>query len=175
MPGIGLAEQGRQEAIRAAQSLARASVTTIYVSPVQRTVATAAIIGEILGVTPQCTEALTEIDFGTWTGLSFDELRSDPAWDRWNQARSHHGPPGGETMLQVQARVAEWLSYVIRHHQDETIVAVSHADVIKAALSYSLGLSLDHHHRFEISPGSMSVVVGAEWGMKVHSINETPA
>ena len=62
-----------------------------------------------------------------------------------------------------------------RPHPDAAVIAVSHADVIKAALCHALGLSLDHHHRLEVSPGSISTIVGGPWGMKVHGVNELPA
>ena len=76
-------------------------------------------------------------------------------------------------MLDVQTRIATWLSHTFVSQPDgAAVAAVSHADVIKAALCHALGLSLDHHGRFEVSPGSVSTIVGGAWGMKVHSLNE---
>jgi probable phosphoglycerate mutase len=54
-------------------------------------------------------------------------------------------------------------------------VAVSHSDVIKAALAFVLGLSIDHHDRLEIDPGSISIIQTGDWGLKVLRINEVPA
>ena len=175
MPGVGLAPEGQQEAGRAARQMAKYAITALYASPVQRTQETASIIGEATRLVPQTTEALNEIDFGAWTGRAFATLGNDPAWDRWNQARSQHRPPEGESMLEVQTRMAAWLSDAMASHPDVAVIAVSHADVIKAALCHALGLSLDHHHRLEVSPGSISTVVGGPWGMKVHGVNELPA
>src|SRR3546814_14004586 len=51
-------------------------------------------------------EALNEIDLGLWSGRSFDALAADKDWVLWNTARAHARPPGGEAMIEVQARVA---------------------------------------------------------------------
>ena len=173
--GVGLTEAGREQLKRAGQHVSRSRPNLIYVSPIQRARESAAIIGQMLGLVPQMAEALIEIDFGAWTGLEFSELQGNAAWDGWNRARSQHRPPGGESMLEAQARIAAWLSYVIAQHPDQGIVAVSHSDMIKAALAHALGLSLDHHDRLDIDPGSVSVLVAGDWGMKVQSMNERPA
>ena len=175
MPGIPLAPEGRREAERMGRHLSNRAISQLFASPVQRAQETAAIIGGAVGLVPQTITALEEIDFGAWTGRAFTELQNDPAWDRWNQARSQHRPPGGEPMREVQTRVATWLAELMAVPSATIIAAVSHADIIKAALCHALGLSLDHHHRFEVSPGSISTIVGGQWGMKVHSLNECPA
>jgi broad specificity phosphatase PhoE len=90
------------------------------------------------------------------------------------QRRGQNRAPGGESMLEVQLRVANWMEGVRRRHADQAVVAVSHGDVIKAALCHALGLCLDHHGRIEVGPGSISTIVVAPWGLKVHSINEAP-
>lgn len=175
MAGLALTREGQCGATRVAAHLARRHVGTVYASPVQRAQETGAIIAAALGTGLITAEALNEIDFGAWTGRSFASLQGDPAWDRWNQARDHHGPPDGETMLQVQLRVASWLSCVAHAHPGGTVVAVSHADVIKAALAHALGLSIGHHHRLGIDAASMSVMTIDAWGMMVQSMNEAAA
>src|SRR3546814_14201668 len=49
-------------------------------------------------------EALNEIDLGLWSGRNFDALAADKDWALWNTARAHARPPGGEAMIEVQAR-----------------------------------------------------------------------
>ena len=173
--GVGLTEAGREQIRLTGTHLARCRPNLIYVSPIRRTQESAAIIGSMLGLVSHAADALAEIDFGAWTGLEFSALQGDPAWNRWNQARSQHRPPGGESMLEAQTRISTWLSYVIARHPNQAIVAISHSDIIKAALAYGLGLSLDHHDRLDIDPGSVSVMVAGNWGVKVQSMNERPA
>src|SRR3546814_20693526 len=65
-------------------------------------------------------EALNEIDLGLWSGRNFDALAADKDWALWNTARAHARPPGGEAMIEVQARVAGLLDELhIRWRSEE--------------------------------------------------------
>jgi probable phosphoglycerate mutase len=172
MPGVDLGPEGKAEARRLAGRIASIGISAVYSSPLERTWQTAEAIGAATGVPVQAENDLLEIDFGRWTGASFDELAADPDWPDWNGARSQGRTPGGESMAQVQARVARCVDRLIQQHPDETVALVSHADVLKTALAHALGLSMDFHHRFDISPASLSVLVAGSWGMKVQAMNE---
>ncbi len=77
-------------------------------------------------------------------------------------------------MLEVQARVVGHLERTRADYPDRTVVLVSHADVIKAALLHCLGMPLDGYRLFDIGPASISTVVIGDWGAKVLSLNEVP-
>jgi probable phosphoglycerate mutase len=172
MPAVNLGEPGRHQADALAERLASERIDAIYTSPLERARETAAPIGRRLGLCPKSDDAITEIDFGSWTGRSFDSLRGDPEWDHWNECRSVARVPGGESMGEVQARVTRMLDRLQQNYPEGRIVLVSHCDVIKAALSSYLRLSLDDLGRFEIAPASVSILVA--WGNegKVLSMNE---
>jgi broad specificity phosphatase PhoE len=174
MPGVVLNAQGVVQAHRIAARLSGDPIAAVYSSPLERAFETAKPVAEQhrMGVEP--TEQLNEIDLGAWTGASLDELRPRGDWQWWNSARGQHRPPGGETMLEVQLRLSRWLETVRQLHGRDTIIAVSHGDVIKAALSFVLGLSIDHCDRLEIDPGSISAIEAGEWGLKVRCVNEVP-
>jgi probable phosphoglycerate mutase len=71
-------------------------------------------------------------------------------------------PPAlGETLLEVQVRMARWLHQVRERHRGERVAAVSHGEPIKIALLWVLGAPLDALGRFEIAPASVSVVTAA--------------
>jgi probable phosphoglycerate mutase len=174
MPGLALNRAGEEQAERVAGRLARERIAAVYASPLERARETAAPIARAFGLETRIAEALNEIDFGDWTGVPFRDLEHDPQWHRWNEARGRHCPPNGETMQQAQSRVVVWLSAVVERHPDAAIVAVCHADVVKAALAHVLRFSLDHLHRVEVSPGSLSVIDAGERGALVRSVNEVP-
>jgi probable phosphoglycerate mutase len=174
MEAVSVSEQGLAQARAAARRLAGERIAAVYVSPMTRAAETAEPIAAAHGLEPRTEPALDEIDLGAWTGALFEDLDHAPEWDWWNTARGQNRPPGGESMLEVQLRVANWMEQARRRHADQAIVAVSHGDVIKAALCHALGLCLDHHGRIEVEPGSISTIVVAPWGLKVHSINEAP-
>jgi broad specificity phosphatase PhoE len=175
MAGVALNDDGLAQAKAAARRLRGRGVAAVYASPVQRTWQTAAPIGEALACPVSVDEGLTEIDFGDWSGKPFDELGSDPDWAAWNTARGEARPPAGESMAEARDRVIGFLDRVREAHPEQAVIAVSHADVIKAALLQVLGLPLQAYGRIEVDPGSISVIVTGGWGAKVHSINEAIA
>lgn len=175
MPGVTLSARGQAEALVLAERLRREPIEALYASPLERTLQTAEPIAAALGLRLETSEDLMEIDYGDWTGAGFADLDGQPAWRAWNERRASSLPPAGESMAQVQMRVGRFLNAAVGRHPGQRIAAVTHGDVIKAALAAGLRLSLDDHHRLEVSPGSLSVVVVGEWGMKVHSMNEVPA
>jgi len=169
-PGVGLGEDGRAQAESIAARLGAAGVQAVYSSPLERARETAGPLARRLGAAVQVEEDLDELDFGEWTGRSFESLEPEPLWGRWNAERLSCRPPGGESFQEAQARIARFLQRMA--DRGGVVAAVSHADMIKAALAHALGLPLERHDRFEISPGSVSVLVAGGWGMKVHSMNE---
>ena len=179
MAGVTLSAQGRAEADALADRLSSQRLTAVLSSPLERAVETATPIAERQGLPLTIEPALNELDLGAWSGKRFEELHGDPAWDLWNRARSHGRPtPGdtpGESMAEAQTRIAALLDRLRRAHPGGTLALVSHGDIIKAALAHAMGLPLDFHGRFEISPASRSVLIAGDWGLKVHSINEGAA
>ncbi len=85
---------------------------------------------------------LAEQHFGDWQGLSHDELarRRDGAWHRFWLAPAAEVPPGGESFVQVMARVGDAVRRLSRAHGGRDIVAVAHGGTIRAALALALAL-----------------------------------
>jgi len=173
-PGVGLTERGRSDIAAVAERLAADGIAAIYSSPLQRTRESAEIVAARLGLSVVFRDELVELDFGEWTGKTFDEIRIDPRWPPWNTRRSLSTIPGGETMREVQRRVVEALLEIHQKHPDDAVVVVSHGDVIRAALLFALGMPLDFYNRIEVAQGSVSTVRIDTGGVRVISINERP-
>jgi broad specificity phosphatase PhoE len=174
MPGIGLTERGRAEIAAAAERLAGENIAALYASPLQRTRESAEIASERLGLPIEFRDDLVELDFGEWTGATFDSIRADPRWRSWSQHRSLAKIPGGETMRVVQFRAVEAILEIGERHRDAACVIVSHGDVIRSALVFALGMPLDFYGRIEVTQGSLSTIRIDEGGIRVVSINERP-
>ncbi|MBY5700058.1 histidine phosphatase family protein [Rhizobium leguminosarum] len=171
--GISLGEAGRLQVQRLGQRLRREDINEIYTSPRERTRETAEGIASACGLSlPQTDDALDEVNFGDWSGKTFEVLNDDPLWRRWNTTRSLTRTPGGETMLDVQARIFGLMESLASGGSKKRIALVSHADVIKAAVSHVLGLPIDAWPRFDIAPASVTTVVIGDWGAKVMTLNE---
>jgi broad specificity phosphatase PhoE len=175
MPGVVLSDAGRRQSALLAERLAGAPLRAVYSSPLERAQETAAPLAARLGLAVETEPALNEIDIGEWTGRGLDELRDEPLWQAFNLFRSGTRPPGGETMLEVQSRIVRFLDELRRRHPDEPVAAISHADILKSAVLYYLGMPLDLFLRIEIEPASVTVLELADWGPRLLLLNETAA
>jgi probable phosphoglycerate mutase len=171
MGGVPLSEEGRVQAAALADALAGRPIAAVVSSPLQRARETAFPIAARLGLTVATDPGLDEIDFGSWTGREFAALDGRADWSAWNRFRSTGRCPGGESMLEAQARALACLTRLRSAHPDGEIVLVSHQDVLKAILAHALGLPLDLLHRITLDPARRSVLVLFEQDARVDGMN----
>jgi len=174
LPGVGLSVQGRAEIAAQAGRLVGEKIEAIYASPLQRTRETAEILADRLALPVQYREDVIEIDYGEWTGLTFDKIRQDERWQMWARSRSIAAVPGGESWHRVQERVVGALFDLRQAHPEGSVVVVSHGDVIRAALLFALGMPLDFYSRIEIAFASLSTIRLDGSGTRVAGLNEWP-
>ena len=102
---------------RRLRAVSRASTSPRFTpARLQRTRESAEIVSERLGLPIEFRDDLIELDFGEWTGTTFDTIRDDPRWQPWSQHRSLARIPGGETMRAVQFRAVEALLEIGERH-----------------------------------------------------------
>ena len=169
---IALSPEGLRQAEILGDLLGTEAVQAVYSSPRERAYYTARSIAEPHAIKVEIADGLDEVDFGDWTGLPFDELEGEPAWDRWNSVRSMARPPHGESMEDACRRAVAEIEQIAGRHPDRMVVAVSHCDIIRGLIAYYLGLPLDNLLRFDIDPASVSRLVVGSWGARVMSVNE---
>lgn len=158
-PGLHLADAGVAQAERAAARLGALDVAAVYASPLERTRQTAAPIGRATGQRVRTAKGLLECDFGTWTGQSLARLRKLPEWSTVQTAPSRFRFPGGESFAEMQLRIWNEIERLVALHPGDTVVAVSHADPIKAAVATAAGVHLDLFQRTVISPCSITALL----------------
>ena len=170
-PGISLNEKGKLQAQRLADRFRGIKLQSIHSSPLERAVETAEAIGRAMNLEVKTNSEFHEIDFGDWTGKSFDALSSEECWRRFNGRRSATRIPGGESFLEVQTRIVRELDALSLQYGSANIAIVSHADVIKAAVGYFSATPIDMLQRFEISPCSISVIAMDNDSARLLTIN----
>jgi probable phosphoglycerate mutase len=172
--GLHLADAGRIQAGAVATRIAGLrNVTAVYASPLERTRETATPIAKALGLKVKTEKGLLECEFGEWTGAKLADLRKKPEWETVQRHPSGFRFPGGESFTEMQARMVSTLDRLAAAHRGETVVAVSHADPIKAAVAHALGTHLDLFQRIVISPCSVSAVLLSPGGPIVLAVNST--
>jgi broad specificity phosphatase PhoE len=157
--GVCLNDEGKRQAQELGERFKDVALDAVYSSPLERAVETAEAIARVARLEIKQLAAFNEIDFGEWTGKSFDQLSGDERWQRFNDQRSVANVPGGESFIEVQARVVMELDRLSLKYTDARVAVVSHADVIKAAVGYFAGTPIDVLQRLEISPCSVNVIV----------------
>jgi probable phosphoglycerate mutase len=175
MPGVPLGPDAPAQIERLVRRLSRERIDAVVASPLERAQLTAQAVADSHGLKVETDEDLAEIDFGGWTGRSVDELENDSGWRVWCTRKSQARPPGGETIAEIQARVARALERVRRDRDGQSVALVSHGDPIKALVAFTLGFALDRLEAFDVDPASVSTLVTGDWGSKLVLLNERPA
>ncbi len=156
--GISLNDYGRSQAEALPGRLREVPVTAIWSSPMGRAQETARPLAAARSLDIQTHDALTEVDYGHWQGLTIEDLADDPGWVHYNHHRSLTRIPGGESLLEIQLRMVGVLEQAIAEHPAGCVVMVSHGDPLRALVMHLLGMGLDDVLRFEISPGSVTPI-----------------
>lgn len=173
-PGLHLAEAGIAQAEAAAGRIAALeNVDAVYASPLERTRETASPIAKAVGKRVRTNKGLLECEFGEWTGRALKDLYKLPEWTTVQRYPSGFRFPGGESFAEMQQRMVTTLQGLAEAHAGQTVVAVSHADPIKAAVAHALGTHLDLFQRIVISPCSVSAILYTSTGPVVLAVNST--
>lgn len=134
-------------------------LAAIYSSPLERTQETAEAIARHQRrpvVVPHV--GLLEIDYGDWSGRTLKSLYRLQAWKQIRHSPSRVRFPNGESLVEAQARVVAVCEELARRHRRQAVALVTHADVIKTAVSHYLGQPLDLFNRIAVAPASVTVL-----------------
>lgn len=172
---IPLNDTGKDQVACLSNYFKDVAIDVIYSSPVVRAAETAAILGKNFNVPVIEAEKLTEIDYGDWVGMTFEEAKKLPAFLDYFYCPSRSKAPKGESMQDVFHRIVGFVEKMRKEEEGKRIVAVSHADVIKVALSNYLTIPLDRMHRLRIDNGSYSILWFGDSRERVLAINALPS
>ncbi|MFP5327575.1 MAG: MSMEG_4193 family putative phosphomutase [Acidimicrobiia bacterium] len=170
--GLHLSDDGRRQAEAVAERLRHIKqIDGLYVSPLERTRETAAPIAAARGLKAVVERGLLECDFGDWTGADLKDLAKRPEWKIVQRYPSGFRFPNGESFREMQTRITSTVNRLCERHPGATLVCVSHADPIKAAVADALGTHLDLFQRIVISPCSVTTVAYGSGGPIVLGVN----
>jgi probable phosphomutase (TIGR03848 family) len=148
-------------------------IDAIYASPLERTRETAAPIAKARDLKVQVERGLLECEFGDWTGRKLKDLMKLPEWSTVQRYPSGFRFPNGESFTEMQTRITDATARLVARHPGGVVVAVSHADPIKAAVAAALGTHLDLFQRIVVSPCSVTAVAYGAGGPTVLTVNHT--
>ena len=170
--GLHLSDEGRRQAEAAAARIAKvAKVIAVYSSPLERARETAQIVAKARNMAVRIERGLLELDIGKWTGMALKDAGTKPEWKAVQQHPSGFRFPDGESFTEMQARVTGAIARICARHPGKIVVAVSHADPIKAATAHALGTPLDLFQRIFIGTASITAIAYSASGAAVLTVN----
>ena len=170
--GLHLSDEGRRQAEALATRLAALPrIAAIYSSPLERARETVEPLARLRGLAVRVERGLLEVDPGTWTGLSLKRAARRPEWTIVQRHPSAFRFPGGESFVEMQARMASTMERLVDRHRGDTIVVASHADPIKTLVAWALGAPLDLFQRIVIAPASITAIACRAEGLSVLTMN----
>jgi probable phosphoglycerate mutase len=172
-PGVHLNEEGRSQAVALATRLSILPLDAVYASPLERTVETAQAIATPRGLALRLIEGLGEVKYGEWQGAELKELYKHELWPGVQFYPSGTRFPSGETLGEAQVRMVAALDMLRAQHPNGIIAVVSHADIIKLAIAYYIGIHVDLFQRLEVSPCSLTALAFTRMGPRLLAYNDT--
>ena len=175
-PGVHLSELGLSQAESVAERISEMNqrgIAAIYSSPLVRTRETATPISKALGIPIKQSRGLIELDVGDWTGRKLNQLRKLKAWSTVQKYPSGFRFPNGESFVEMQTRISQTVDGFVSEHPGATVVAVSHADPIRALIAHAMGTHLDLFQRIVVSPCSVTAILYTPNGPVVLAVNNT--
>jgi probable phosphoglycerate mutase len=138
---------GRRQAGALADELAGERIDAVYSSDLRRALETATIVAQRIGVPVRPLHELREIDVGSWSGLTMDEIRTQLP-DAIDRLHEHgYGWDGGETPEELQVRVVRALREIVAAHPGGRVLVVTHGGVVRAVGAEASGLSYAEYRR----------------------------
>jgi len=148
MPGFGLTDRGRRQAIDAGRYLARRPIVAVWSSPLERALATAVVIAQPHALPVHVDEDLTEWKLADrWQGIVWEDLPERLPGELETYLETPWDMPFAPESLEACAdRIAAAVVRANERHRDGDIVVVSHQDPVQAVRLLLTGRSLHDQH-----------------------------
>jgi broad specificity phosphatase PhoE len=136
-----LTERGLAQAQMLAEALHGEPIAALYSSDLGRAMATAHEVGKVHGLPVIAEPRLREIHCGDFTGMNRADIqaRFGDLLHRWGYHPSTMRLPGGETLVEAQARALDFLAERMPRHADQTVVIIAHGAIGQAILVRAMG------------------------------------
>lgn len=157
---VALTDYGVEQYHRIGERLAGTKIAACYTSDLTRCTIGAGIICQTFGILPVPCRELREVNIGIWEGMTWQEIRS--SWpDGW-QARLddlvNYRVPGGENLLDVEARVMPVINEVVERHKGQEVLVVGHGGVNRIILLNAIGAPLAGMFNIEQNYGCYNII-----------------
>lgn len=168
--GVGLSKVGIQQSNSLVTGFPDLKINRIISSPMQRCIETITPLAQHLKKRIHTSDAFIEMDYGTWSGWKLRDLARKREWKQIQKRPESFTFPKGEGFQAAQRRVESELKKLSRKYPRETLLIVTHGDIIKLAVASASGTSLNNFQRFVIDTCSLTEI---HWSSQERSVIRT--
>jgi len=171
--GVPLTKTGIEQAERIAKYLASIDISAIYSSPIERASHTAEIVAKNNSLDYELDDRITEIDMGKFTLMNYDDMfaKYGNIFLKFYENDPVIAEHEVETFLEVQRRILDMVTYVVKKHKNENVILVTHMDPIKSMLSIVMDLKPKTLFELIIANASLTIVKEQENKFSLSAIN----
>ena len=171
--GVPLTKAGIEQAESIAKYLKSLDISAIYSSPIERASHTAEIVAKNNSLDYELDDRITEIDMGRFTRMNYDDMFAKYGniflkfYENDHVIAEHEV----ETFLEVQRRILDMVTDVVKKHKNENVILVTHMDPIKSMLSIVMDLKPKTLFELIIANASLTIIKEHENKFSLSAIN----
>ena len=171
--GVHLTKAGIEQAESIAKYLKSLDISAIYSSPIERASHTAEIVAKNNSLDYELDDRITEIDMGRFTRMNYDDMfaKYGNIFLKFYENDPVIAEHEVETFLEVQRRILDMVTHVVKKHKNENVILVTHMDPIKSMLSTVMDLKPKTLFELIIANASLTIVKEQENKFSLSAIN----
>ena len=171
--GVPLTKVGIEQAERIAKYLKSLDISAIYSSPIERASHTAEIVAKNNSLDYELDDRITEIDMGRFTRMNYDDMfaKYGNIFLKFYENDPVIAEHEVETFLEVQRRILDMVTHVVKKHKNENVILVTHMDPIKSMLSIVMDLKPKTLFELIIANASLTIIKEQENKFSLSAIN----
>ena len=171
--GVPLTKVGIKQAESIAKYLKPLNISAIYSSPIERASHTAEIVAKNNSLDYELDDRLTEIEMGRFTRMNYDDMfaKYGNIFLKFYENDPVIAEHEVETFPEVQRRVLDMVTHVVKKHKNENVIFVTHMDPIKSMLSIVMDLKPKTLFELIIANASLTIIKEQENKFSLSAIN----
>lgn len=170
-----VSEIGKKQIDKLTTYLQKVDIDKIYTTTSSRTKDTVQKIANLKKINIIQKEALKEISFGDFEGITFEKIKKNHPKEFQDMIDKgyEYKYPNGESLIDSYKRVANEISEIIIDNKDKTILICSHGGTIRNIITYLISNSYEYHWNFKIDNASVTILEVENGFTVVNTMNNT--